>query len=230
MSYPAFIIVRDRFTWLMELLDWLDRFGVEEVYLMDNDSQYPPLLEYLASTKHRVLHNTANGGHVVGWNSGWIKRFSEGRRFILSDPDVVPVEECPLDALDLMNDLLDYDPQFRKAGFSLKLDDIPDHYNRKQDVLNHEGQFWNPANYVSEKSVYGRDGNGNKGAYNSPVDTTFALYQDWGVYDHSISPAWRTAPPYEARHMAWYVDTNNLTEEEQFYRSRASAGITTWSR
>jgi len=62
------------------------------------------------------------------------------------------------------------------------------------------------------------------------VDTTFALHQEWGVYDHSISPAFRTLPPYEARHMAWYVDTDNLTEEEQFYRSRASSGITTWSR
>ena len=218
MTFPAFIIVRDRYTWLMELLGWLEKFGVEEVYLMDNDSQYPPLLEYLASTKHTVLHNTANGGHIVGWHSGWLKRFAAGRRFILSDPDIVPVQDCPLDALELMNDLLDYDPRFRKAGFSLKLDDIPDHYGRKQEVLNHEGQFWNPANLI------------DRGAYNSPIDTTFALHQPWGADNHSIDPAWRTAPPYEARHMAWYVDTNNLTEEEQFYRSRASAGITTWSR
>ena len=41
-------------------------------------------------------------------------------------------------------------------------------------------------------------------------------------------PNGRTSYPYEARHMPWYYDLNNLPEDEQFYFQRANKYISTF--
>jgi hypothetical protein len=45
-STPIFVNCRDRLESLLALLDFLERAGQEQIYLLDNDSTYPPLLEY----------------------------------------------------------------------------------------------------------------------------------------------------------------------------------------
>ena len=54
-QYPTFIIVRDRIEPLRQLLDWLDRAGQREIWLIDNDSTYPPLVEFLAATAGQIM-------------------------------------------------------------------------------------------------------------------------------------------------------------------------------
>src|SRR5205085_2892488 len=46
MSVPVFINCRERVTSLAALVSWLERAGCDEIYLLDNDSVYEPLLEY----------------------------------------------------------------------------------------------------------------------------------------------------------------------------------------
>lgn len=221
MKIPVFIICRDRYTCLINLIEWIEEIGHgDEIYLMDSDSTYPPLVDYLKTTKHNVLlHPGENVGHTAGWKKHYFKTYANGRPFILTDPDLYPVEECPTDVVDVMLEIINTVPfnKCRKVGMSLKIDDIPDHFNLKNEVIHHEKQFWTRW----DEKV---------NAWQHSVDTTFALYSPHAIDYHSIDPAYRLPTPYTMRHLPWYVDTSNISEEEEYYRSRAHSTITNWCK
>ena len=62
-------------------------------------------------------------------------------RYIVTDPDVVPSDDIPGDWPDVLGDALDRSGR-PKAGLSLRLDRIPEHYQRRAKVLDWEAQFW----------------------------------------------------------------------------------------
>lgn len=214
-QYPVIIPVRDRVTPLRRLVEWLERAGQEEIWLVDNASAYEPLLDYLADTPHRVVRLDHNLGHRSPWLSGTVQRHAHERYFVVSDPDVVPDPSCPLDALDHFRALLDRHPGFHKAGFGLRIDDLPDTYRLAADVRHWEARFW-------------RD-EVEPGVFHADIDTTFALYRPIeGRHDEHLSM--RTGPPYVARHLPWYVDSGALSDEERYYRDHADPSISNWDR
>lgn len=212
-QYPTFIIVRDRIEPLRQLLDWLDRAGQREIWLIDNDSTYPPLVEFLAATQHRVLRFGRNWGHRAPWLTGTIQRNARDRYFVVTDPDVVPDSQCPLDALDHFRAILDRRPELHKVGFGLRIDDLPDSYALASDVVAWERVFW-------EQQI-------EPGLFAAPIDTTFALYRP--SRRHSETAA-RTGAPYLARHLPWYVDSSRLSDEDHYYREHADPLVTNWDR
>ncbi len=100
-QYPVFIPIRDRLSCLLELLAWLEAAGQREIWLIDNDSTYAPLLQFLEGTQHHVVRTGRNMGHRSPWLSGTVQRQAHGRYFIVTDPDVVPDPGCPPDVLQL---------------------------------------------------------------------------------------------------------------------------------
>ena len=58
------------------------------------------------------------------------------------------------------------------------------------------------------------------GLFAAPIDTTFALYRP-GAHGGYWLPACRTGEPYLARHLPWYQDSANLSEEEAYYKNKA---------
>ena len=213
-QYATFIICRDRVTYTKQLVEWLEKAGQERIYLVDNDSTYQPLLDYYESTPHTVIWMGGNTGHTGVWNTGQIAKYAPDEYFIVSDPDVIPTEDCPMDAIDYFRYVLDTYSDRQKVGFSLKLDDLPDHYKFKENVIGYERQF---LNY----------GGPEAGLCYAPIDTTFALYRPGATQD--ISYACRTLKPYEARHMSWYIDSNNPGEEEEYYIANAHPRINSWN-
>jgi hypothetical protein len=213
-QYPVFIICRDRLTCTLELISWLEKVGQERIYLIDNDSTYEPLLEYYEKTSHNVVRMGFNSGHNGVWNYGLIANFASDEYFIVSDPDVIPVEECPLDAIDYFRSILDIYQDRQKVGFGFMLDDIPDHFRFKASVLQHELPYlaW---------------GSPNSNLNFAPIDTTFALYRPGATQD--ISASCRTKYPYLARHTPWYIDSDNPSEEEQYYIANANPRINSWN-
>jgi hypothetical protein len=211
VAVPVFINCRDRFGCLRDLVTWLERADCDEIYLIDNDSSYEPLLEFYRESPHTVLRLGANYGKNALWDAPGVFERTRGRHFVYSDPDIVPVEECPLDALERFRDLLDRWSVY-KVGFGLKWDDIPDHYPYKREVLILERGNWEwPFEH---------------GAYLAPIDTTFGLYRPNG--QPRPNEAIRTGYPYIARHTAWYLDFENLQEDERHYQEHAATN-TTWS-
>ncbi len=210
--YPVFIPCRDRLTPLLPLIGWLERVGQTEIYLLDNDSTFPPLLQYYRETRHHVLYLKQNLGHRALWHAGLLETLGVTGKYIVTDPDVVPTENCPDDAIDVLSVALDQFPDRVKAGFGIQIDDLPDHFPRKSEVLNWESQFWKTK--IAP------------GLYDADIDTTFALYRP-GL-PVSYGPSIRTGPPYLIRHIPWYADPAHLSAEEVFYFQRAEPTITTW--
>lgn len=207
---PIFINCRDRLTCLSELVDWFEKAGCEDIFLIDNDSTYPPLLEYYKQTPHKVFYLQNNLGHTALWDADLLHQF-EGF-YVYTDPDVIPTEDCPTDVLQVLAEILKKYPTLSKAGLGLKIDDLPDHYRFKENVLRWEKQFW-------QIEV-------EPGLFSAPVDTTFALNR---VRYYTIGNSVRTNSPYLVRHADWYIDSDNLTEEERYYRAHARPGITHWN-
>lgn len=207
---PIFIVTRDRVTALARLVTWLEDEGMTNVVILDNESTYPPLVEYLASTPHTVVHLGRNVGHTAPWDAGMVDGLPEGQPFIVTDPDVVPDEQAH-GAVKRMVWLLNRHPSYAKVGMGLHIDDLPDHYDMKATVVEFESQYWT-------RPLPG-------GAYHAYVDTTFALYRPGTAY--VLSPAMRTGAPYLARHDPWYPDSADLPAEFVYYREHAS-GSRTW--
>lgn len=214
-SYPVFIPVRDRLTPLLRLVEWLERAGRTEIWLIDNDSTYGPLVEYLAGTPHHVVRLGHNLGHRSPWLSGTVQRVAHERWFVVSDPDVVPDDQCPPDALDHLRAVLERHPGYHKAGLGLRIDDLPDHYPLAAEVRAWEARFW------TEEI--------EPGVFHADVDTTFALYRPLPVKQRAIRSL-RTGAPYVARHLPWYVDPSDLSDEDRHYREYADPTTSNWDR
>jgi len=209
VEVPVFILCRDRLESLTELVEWLERARAQRIFLVDNASSYPPLLEYLERTPHEVIRLPENQGAFALWRSVLPDLGIEGR-YVCSDPDIVPIAECPLDAIEYFGEILDRYPSYIKAGFGLRIDDLPEHYAMRDEVRVVERYNW-------ERPIAPR-------LYDGFIDTTFALYRGVEAFDQV--PAVRTGYPYLARHTTWYLDEQDLPEEERYYRDRST--LTPW--
>ena len=211
---PIFINNYNRLSTLTKLTDALDSRGYTNITILDNQSTYPPLLKYYKSTKYKVHRFKKNYGYKSFWKSGlWLKHTSN--YFVY--PDIVPVDECPENIISYFYELLKKYPKVHKVGFSLKIDDLPNHFKNKESVIKWEKPF-----YENELEP---------NIYEAPIDTTFALYRPFsklGKRDGS-TPIIRTGAPYQAIHLPWYLDNDNLEEEEIFYLNNLKT-ITHWSK
>jgi hypothetical protein len=202
---PVIVNVRDRLTDLRALVEWLERAGYDNLTLLDNASSWPPLLDYLSQSPHKVVKLGRNLGSRALWHAGLVP----DAPYVYTDPDVVPTDDCPLDLVEHLHELLDRYPQFSKAGVGLYLDDVGD-----IPSLAHERELVSEAREL-EPGVYG-----------SLIDTTFALYRAGTGFGYQ---AIRTGAPWQARHMGWYKTEPDA--ETRFYLDRAlrgSEGTTSW--
>ena len=214
-SVPIVVICRDRLTPLLELLHWLDDAGYRRVLLVDNGSTYQPLVEFLDTTEAEVVRVDANFGHIAPWRPEVRARLDPNSPFVVTDCDVVPDASCPPDVVEHLAGLLLRYAGVVKAGLGLRLDDLPESYSLKSDVRTWESQFW-------ETEIA-------PGVFRAPVDTTFALCRS-PADGHLLDPALRTGPPYVGRHLPWYADTAQPTDEDRYYLDHAERAFTHWGR
>lgn len=207
-SIPVVIMCRDLVTPLQDLMAWLDAEGMSNVILVDNQSTYPPLLEYLATAPATVLYLGENRGHHSAWDPR-VRTLVGSGPYIVTDPDVVPLDEAH-GAITRFVDLLNRYPAVRKVGFGLLIDDLPEQFAYRDDVIAWERGMW-------EREL-------EPGVFGATIDTTFALYRG-DVLRPTISPAMRTGFPYVARHVPWYYDTSQPTEEWTYYVDHARREI-----
>jgi hypothetical protein len=199
-----------------KLIENLEKRGYTNLYIIDNVSTYPPLLEYYKTCKYTIYQLDKNLGMNALWISGIFKNFRHDF-FVYTDSDIIPIDECPDDFLSFFLDTLKKHRLAQKVGFSLVIDDLPDCYAMKNEVISHEKQFYK---YKCDELLFW-----------APIDTTFALYRPWAKRRHgnfSIE-MYRTAFPYMARHTPWYVDSKNPDEETLFYLNQKLT-ITGWSK
>ena len=169
-----------------------------EVIIYDQQSTYPPLLEYYKT--QNVIYNTENGGPYSVWKLPNVNKDF----YIVADSDCT-YEGIPEDWLDKM---LAAHKRFYtpKVGFSLKIDDLPENELTKQ-VIYAEKDY-----RLKHTSI----------AYLANLDTTFCLYKPGTDFTYL---AVRLKEPYELKHEPWYL--TELNEEWKYYLDHASS-ISTW--
>lgn len=200
---PIFINNYNRLDYLKQLIASLERYGISNIHIIDNNSTYPPLLDFYKKCKYDVIFLGENVGYLAFWKTDLFKRYGNSY-YILTDPDLVIDDMCPSDLLERMFFLLKKYPTCNKVGMGLRIDNLPDHYKFKKDVIEHESKFW--SNEIEP------------GIYDAPVDTTFAMYKPYcGGPSSDGKFSIRLGFPYVLQHLPWYIDTDNLSEEERFY-------------
>lgn len=210
---PVFVTCRDRLECLQLLVHRLGSLdNVGPIILIDNDSAWPPMVEYLKNTKLEVVRVGQNGGHRALWSFNIHPQLRNEGPFVVTDPDVIPDEDCPPDVLIYLTSLLDRFPEIGKAGLGLRIDDLPQDSASAQDIRDWESQFWETER--------------EPGIFVADIDTTFAVYRAGAGPDHG--PAVRTGAPYLARHLPWYTDPGDPGAEEMFYTARARRDSTNW--
>lgn len=208
---PVLLICRDRLTPLSTLVTWLEAEGFENISFIDNDSTFPPLLDYFDQTPHRVVRLRRNVGHHSPWLPEVTELRDERAPYVVSDPDVIP-EDGAEGAVARFADLLNRYPGHTKAGFGLRIDDLPEGYAHRESVVRWEAGSW-------QKEV-------EPGVFQAPIDTTFALYRPGSQF--TLGPALRTGAPYMARHEPWYRIDAEDDPELRYYYAHAKPSVATW--
>ncbi len=212
---PIIINNRNRCQWLKELVQWLRDAGYVNIVVLDNQSDYPPLLDYYKTTDVRVVRLDANLGYMALWQSEFFSEI-QNSYYVYTDPDVLPAENCPDDIVFRLFRVLAKFSKIEKCGVALKIDDLPDHYDRKKEVVEVvEGQYW--------KHKVMQD------VFDAPVDTTFALYRPFAYGNAENCPAYRLAGECVFRHRPWYENSSQLSPESLYYKQHASSSSTWYS-
>jgi hypothetical protein len=131
---------------------------------------------------------------------------------------VVLSKECDADVLCRMLFLLKRYPSIDRIGLGLRTDDLPDHYQFKQRVIEWEKIILKGAKEI-ENNVFV-----------APVDTTFALYRRNKKGPAGFIPSVRVQTNNMIQHLPWYIDMHNLSEEESYYLKHANTkNYTHWT-
>jgi len=195
---PVIINNFNRVTTTKKLVSDLQNLGYTNVIILDNQSTYTPLLEWYKTNPCRVEHLERNFQSLAVYDCGIIKEFKDLPWVAYTDSDI---ELNPNTPADFVNTLIEkaekYD--YPKAGLSIRIDDLPD-TNFANEYRIWERKYWE---HPLEENVF-----------DAQVDTTFCIIKPSLRFDYR---ALRVAGDLTCIHRPWYVDFDNLDEEELHY-------------
>ena len=206
---PIFINCRDRLQCLQRLVRWLLEAGYRNICLLDNASTYPPLLAYYErfadDSRVTVFRFRENLGYQALWISGLLRKLDVRVPYVYTDPDVLPVEECPHGVVARLYQVLRRYPFLHKVGLGIVTKDLP-----PSDVVKRQRSY---EHVPLEENLYF-----------APCDTTFALYAP--AWHYTLFPSACTHGRMMIRHLPWYLDPSNLPEDERYYIAHADGSST----
>jgi len=173
-----------------------------EVVFVDNESTYPPLLEYYKTQQVRYL------GVNLGASGPWhLPDISKSRvPFVVTDPDL-DLSTIPSDWDSVLLWGLKELSTHSKCGFSLEDTGVPS--TNPSSWLDEFGTTGNPKYWDPRIETAGP-----KCSYFAyPIDTTFAVYRPgvpFRIDGH------RTGRPYTARHLPFHLVVHVDEKESSF--------------
>jgi hypothetical protein len=198
MKIPVIINNRNFLTWPKAMVERIKEYdGVGEIIIVDNDSTYPPLLDWYATNPCRIERLDTNVGMGAPWVSGVVKELN-GAPYVLTDPDL-GLEETPDDTLLYLLDKLNT-LQLDKVGLGLDWQIVEKKSPYYERLNLYEKSRWNKSPVKD-------------GVYTEvQIDTTFALYN----VDHYFIGGGSTTFPYVARHYPWEFSIEEARNSEEF--------------
>lgn len=228
-SIPIFIIVHNQFQILKRSIkSYVDNIKTPIQIIFHNVcSTYPPTIEFLNEMKeagHLVYNSEVNNHHTVMDSvEDFLSKNPDCEYYVITDPDI-ELTDVNGDILEYYIYLLNKYKDVCSVGPMLRIDDIPDFYPRKKNVLDgHTKQFWNkPPTQVEWKET-------TQNIIFCSTDTTFQLRSRKNLsrkfpHDNSI----RCYYPYFARHLDWYLNPDDLTNCQRYY-IETTTNISHWA-
>lgn len=220
-NIPIVILNRDRFHPLVEQVTVLKEKGYHNITIIDNQSTYPPLLEWYEKSNVDVFVNTI----VPNSNKAFLNLVQIGHPkfvqivsdwYIFNDSDIIPEKAVPN---DFVMDLIQYAVKYQKTkvGMSIRIDDIDLNYPLNKWVHGYESDYW--TNGIQDGDVE---------LYPHPIDTTFAVHSPGTMPDWSRDTL-RVGVPYIVKHAPFYYDPENLPEDEKYYLQHMNKDSSNWS-
>lgn len=219
----AFIIFRDRVSYAKQCHAALQQAGLD-VHIVDHASTYPPAVDWLTldidlgvGRVHRLVNQHPQ--RLWQW-SGLDAIVGRDEPYVVTDCDVVPGDPS-LDWVPVFQDILERHPDRCKVGWSLRMSDIPDTYKHQQKVRDWENQHWlHPLEEMAPNRTI---------LFGAAVDTALAMYQPLNMYpSFALGPALRAGYPYYAKHLSWYEDSANPSEEQVYYEAHMNRDFSHW--
>lgn len=210
--------------WTKKQAEFFTECG-HEVIIVDNGSTYKPLLEWYIQCPYRII--TTKGVELSTynrfvWEMDLPDLYTTDNFYAVTDSDL-GFKDVPKDFVEILTNDLKRSEGIIKSGFSLKIDDLPDNVyaNRYREAEKN--------NFPSQDKY---------GFYSVPIDTTFAVYSKercknlssmWRAKGDKVPDSFldhryfyrshRSPSPYIVQHLPWYMDINNLSEEQQHHIS-----------
>ena len=197
---PIIINNFNRLTYLKEQINWLEKCGMRNIIIIDNQSTFIPLIEFYDSLNYKIIRCQKNNGYLSLWFNNIFNKVKNDF-YIYTDSDVVGSSSCPNDFIEFFYENLLVINNLDKIGFGLKLENISNEKNSIYNIKKNENKFWINKYY-------------NSNIFKASIDTTFALYKP-NVYGGYWLNSGRTDYPYLADHLPWLDDKK--TEESLFY-------------
>lgn len=219
---PVFINSFNQLTYLRDTVNWFAKHGFGNVTVLDNQSDYPPLLDYLKSDAFREKARL----HALGDNLGPRKALTLAAQdpvtdqgFIFTDPDLLLPDAPAPDMLKAMH-RIGTQHGFAKVGLALSVD---------PDIVDLDLVTYNTRTVGQVELKHWRDSVEDQ-VYRAATDTTFFLYVpqeggaarfvDLGDKQPRI-PALRVGrPDFVAIHRPWMRnDTVDPAEMAYYFKS-----------
>jgi hypothetical protein len=182
----------------------------EQIIIIDNGSTYEPLLNWYDEIKNKVdVRLGTNEGHLALWATKLYKELES--YFVYTDSDIILSDDFPMDWKEIMLDTFKKYPEYNKVALAIHTDDLPDHYRYKNQVVRNEGAWWLEE---VEKDLFVAD-----------TDTTFAMMKNFG--DNCYRSLRLARPDLICRHHGWYLNLDELDEEETYYLENLGERVTT---
>jgi hypothetical protein len=207
---PVYINVFNRLTTTRNLVEQVKRLPDAQPVIIDNDSDYEPLLEWYATNPCDIVRLKENLGHHAPWLSGVISN-DDAQRYVVTDCDI-DIEGVPADVMGVLQEPFCWRVgKPIKSGLALRINDLPPWQDA---VMQWESRWWLKYSRMDRRF------------YNAAIDTTFAMYEQSTPFHLAMSVvrvlSVRLAGDYQARHMPWYLDCENLDEENRHYFATAN--------
>lgn len=216
---PIIVPVFNLVSYTKFMVDQLDGLGLDNYIICDNDSTYPPMIDYLneLSKTRRVAFLGENiGPRAYAETPEFLSILPD--YFIVTDPDLVFNDELPKNFMRKMKRVLDM-YGISKVGFAIDIEKTKDKFFDAAQVKRWEGSYW-----LNEMKQYEE----RDSLYAAPIDTTFCLYRKDRVIEElsksrngiTSTSAFRIGGRFTCEHMGWWRDQPLDVEEEEYYNSR----------
>ncbi|GAB0118765.1 hypothetical protein Acid7E03_28370 [Acidisoma sp. 7E03] len=216
MLVPCFNTV----TYVRVMVEQLQALGLQNIVLVDNASEYPPMMSYLKemSSHVQVVWQKENKGpRSIFQDPLNLSLFPQ--YFCVTDPDLLFNWNRPPDFLAQLV-LLTEREKIGKAGFAI---DISDPDSLRDDDFFVVDQTWKIWEWESKfwKEELPPTPSGDP-VYKANIDTTFAVYNKAYLDPTDHFKAVRVGGTFTCKHLPWYKSNRLPPEEEAFYRKVAT--------